>query len=83
MRKGTCRFGGAPAPVFVDQFDRESRPASRFAATRSGKFVHLFFDHGGIAMNSLTRRSLIVCGAATAAGAFVIPAEAATGTISI
>jgi len=34
-------------------------------------------------MNSLTRRSLIVCGAATAAGAFAIPADAATGTISI
>jgi hypothetical protein len=34
-------------------------------------------------MNSLTRRSLILSGAGLAAGAFVAPAEAATGAVSM
>jgi hypothetical protein len=34
-------------------------------------------------MNSLTRRSLILSGAGLAAGAFVAPAEAATGSVAM
>jgi hypothetical protein len=34
-------------------------------------------------MNSLTRRSLILSGAGLAAGAFIAPAEAATGAVSM
>jgi hypothetical protein len=34
-------------------------------------------------MNSLTRRSLILSGAGLAAGAFAVPAEAATGAVSM
>src|SRR5437660_5825890 len=38
---------------------------------------------GAVFMTSLSRRGLILSGAALATGAFIAPAEAATGSISI